>query len=120
MDSLTLAFLPLALWWPVATGLSVLLVLSAVLWMFLQNRPPRQQAPAGRPAWLPLAFALFALVWWGFGFAFALWPLTELDELGQWARASSYVLVPLWIGGVAWVGALLVQRLLRSMAAMRG
>ncbi len=120
MDSLTLAFLPLALWWPVALGLSLLLVLAAVLWMFVQNRSARQRAAGGGPAWLPWAFALLALAWWTSGLALALWPLRELDELGQWARAPSYVLVPLWIGGIAWVGALLVQRLLRSTAAMRG
>ncbi|QMV71521.1 hypothetical protein HS961_00980 [Comamonas piscis] len=120
MDSLSLGFLPLALWWPVATGLSLLLVLGAVLWMFMQDRPSQRRGGSTSPAWLPWAFALLALVWWGFGLALALWPLRELDELGQWARASSYVLVPLWIGGVAWVCALVVQRLLRSTAAMRG
>jgi hypothetical protein len=118
MDSLSLGFLPLALWWPVATGLSLLLVLAAVLWMFMQNRPSQRRGASAAPAWLLGAFALLALVWWGFGLALALWPLRGLDELGQWARASSYVLVPLWIGGVAWACALVVQRLLRSTAAI--
>lgn len=120
MHSLSLAFLPLALWWPVALGLSLLLVLSAVLWISLQHRRAQKQpAPAGRTSWLPWAFAIFALVWWGFGLALALWPLKDLDELGQWARASSYVLVPLWMGGVAWVCAFLVQRLLRTTTGLR-
>ena len=62
MDSLTLAFLPLALWWPVATGLSLLLVLGAVLWVFMQNRPSKRRGASAAPGWLPGAFALLALV----------------------------------------------------------
>ena len=61
-----------------------------------------------------LLFSAFALLWWLFGFVLALWPLHGLDEFAQWARASSYVTVPLWIGGIAWAAALLAVRLLRA------
>ena len=60
-----------------------------------------------------IVFVVFIILWWAFGFTQALWPLRNLDEFARWARASSYVLVPLWIGGIAWAAPLLLQRLVR-------
>lgn len=103
MNALSLFFLPVALWWPVAVALATALMLAAVLWARKRLAPP--------PA---LIFYAFALLWWLFGFFLALWPLQGLDAFAQWARASSYVTVPLWIGGIAWAAALLAVRLLRA------
>ncbi|MFE1573033.1 hypothetical protein [Comamonas odontotermitis] len=103
MNTLSLFFLPVPLWWPAAVALSAVLVVAAMLWA------RKRLVPA-----TTLLFSAFALLWWLFGFVLALWPLHGLDEFAQWARASSYVTVPLWIGGIAWAAALLAVRLLRA------
>ena len=108
MPTLSLFFIPQPWWWATSVLLSLLLVGTAVAW--LARRPHRPL-----PALLPL-FAAFTAAWWLFGFALALWPLHALDTFSQWARASSYLAIPLWMGGVAWCAALLLARLLRTVA----
>ena len=121
MNALSLSFLPTALWWPVAVVLSIILVASAAAWLVW--RAPRHNDIAAAAehdrhrAWVVRGFLIFATLWWLFGSAVALWPLHGLDTFTQWARASSYVTVPLWIGGIAWAAALLVARLLRTARA---
>ncbi|MEG0973532.1 MAG: hypothetical protein RSD57_05705 [Comamonas sp.] len=110
MQQLSWFFLPPTYWWAAAVALSVLLVAASICWLAWRNWSPQTA----------LIFAALAVVWWSFGFASALWPLRGLDEFSQWARASSYVVVPLWMGGVAWIAALLVARFLRTARAGQG
>ena len=116
MNALSLSWLPLSWWWPVAVLLSAALSAAAVAWLFFKQKNALSPSQGGHAA--PV-FAVFALLWWAFGFGLALWPLQGLDEFSQWARASSYVSVPLWIGGIAWVAALLVARLLGAIGRKR-
>lgn len=112
MNSWNLSWLPLPLWWPTAAFVSAALVLAAVFWLW---RRAQAQAGSAAPRQIALGFALFACLWGLFAGALALWPLQGLDEFSQWARASSYVTIPLWIGGIAWIAALLVARLLAAV-----
>ena len=121
MQQLSWFFLPPAYWWPAAVALSVLVVAASALWLSWRSKSAKNAALARthkRP--IALIFIAIALLWWGFGFATALWPLRGLDEFSQWARASSYVTVPLWIGGVAWAAALLLARFLNTARTARG
>ena len=121
MQQLSWFFLPPAQWWAAAVALSVVLVAASALWLFWREKSAKNATPAPNPSRsLTLIFIATALLWWGFGFANALWPLRGLDTFSQWARASSYVTVPFWIGGVAWTAALLLARFLNTARAARG
>lgn len=121
MQQLSWFFLPPAYWWLAAVALSVLVVAASALWLWWRSKSTKNADPAPtQSAPAALIFIVLALLWWGFGFATALWPLRGLDEFSQWARASSYVTVPLWIGGVAWAAALLLVRFLNTARATRG
>ena len=121
MQQLSWFFLPPAQWWAAAVALSVVLVAASALWLSWRGSSAKNTALARHPGRsITLIFIAIALLWWGFGFATALWPLRGLDEFSQWARASSYVTVPLWIGGVAWAAALLLARFLNAARAARG
>ena len=116
MNTISLSWLPLAWWWPLAVLLSAALPAAAVVWLFFKQKQALARTQSARIA---IIFVAFAVLWWAFGFALALWPLRGVDEFAQWAHASSYVLVPLWIGGIAWAAALLAARLLRTAGAAR-
>ena len=121
MQQLSWFFLPPAQWWSAAVLLSIVLVVASALWLSWRGSSAKNTALARHPGRsITLIFIAIALLWWGFGFATALWPLRGLDEFSQWARASSYVTVPLWIGGVAWAAALLLARFLNAARAARG
>ena len=121
MQQLSWFFLPPAQWWAAAVALSVVLVAASALWLSWRSKSHKNTAPAPvQSASIALIFIAIIALWWCFGFATALWPLRGLDEFSQWARASSYVTVPLWIGGVAWAAALLLARFLNTARAARG
>ena len=115
---LSLSFLPAVWWWPTAVFLSALLVAAAAGWLTWRIFFEQKIAlPQSQKRFIAIVFVVFALVWWTVGFALTLWPLKSADDFTQWARASSYVTIPLWIGGVAWAAALLVARLLNATRA---
>ena len=114
MASLSWSFLPAAGGWLTAVLLSAVLAGSAAAWMWCSPKFKQKTALGHmQRAVAAIVFVVFIILWWAFGFTQALWPLRNLDEFARWARASSYVLVPLWIGGIAWAAALLLQRLVR-------
>ena len=122
MQQLSWFFLPPAQWWAAAVALSVVLVVASALWLSWRSSKFNKNTASAPVQSAPIALIFIAIIalWWCFGFATALWPLRGLDEFSQWARASSYVTVPLWIGGVAWAAALLLARFLNTARAARG
>ena len=71
MNTISLSWLPLAWWWPVAVLLSAALPAAAVVWLFFKQKQALARTQSARIA---IIFAAFAVLWWAFGFALALWP----------------------------------------------
>ena len=109
-----MSLIPLSLWLPLSLCACVLLVLSAMGWLWRAalrvpagSRDGRNMrsmaaiASAGLLLWL--AYGLFK------GYGGALW---QADALLLMAQASGLVQMPLIVGGVAWIAALLLGRVM--------
>lgn len=103
--------IPLAWWLPLSMGACVLLVAAAGAWLWRQALRADTDARAARR--MALLASLGLLLWLAYGLAKGYGPLWRGDAFVHMAQAPAFVQLPLLIGGIAWMAALLVGRVLR-------
>lgn len=108
-----MSFIPLSLWLPLSICACVLLVLTAIGWLWRAARRVPAGSRDGRHMRAMAAAASAGLLLWlvygvfkGYG---ALW---QADALLLMAQASLLLQMPLIVGGLAWVAALLLGRVM--------
>lgn len=108
-----MSLIPLSLWLPLSICACVLLVLAAIGWLWRAARRIPADSRDGRNMRTMAAAASASLLLWlvyglfkGYG---ALW---QADALLLMAQASLLLQMPLIVGGLAWVAALLLGRVM--------
>ncbi len=108
-----MSFIPLSLWLPLSICACVLLVLTAIGWLWRAARHVPAGSRDGRHMRVMATAASAGLLLWliygvfkGYG---ALW---QADALLLMAQASLLLQMPLIVGGLAWVAALLLGRVM--------
>lgn len=104
------------LWLLLSVAASALLVLAAMAWVWHGARALPPDSRDGRSARRMAAlFALGALAWLAHGLYTGYATLWRADALMLLAQQGALLRLPLLIGGLAWVAALLVTRVLRLL-----
>lgn len=103
--------IPLAWWLPLSLGACVFLVVAAVGWLWRQALQAGTDASGSRR--VALLASLGLLLWLAYGLIKGYGPLWRGDAFMRMAQAPAFVQLPLLIGGLAWMAALLVGRMLR-------
>ncbi len=95
---------------------SALLVLASIGWVWHGTRALPADSRDGRSARCMAAlFALGALAWLAYGLYTGYAALWKADALMLFAQQGALLRLPFLIGGLAWVAALLVTRVLRML-----
>lgn len=108
-----MSMIPLSLWLPLSVAACVLLVLAAVGWLWRRALRIPTGSRDGRASRSMAAFATAGLLLWlGYGLLKGYGALWRADALLLMAQASLLTQIPLIVGGLAWVAALLLGRVM--------
>ena len=103
-------------WLQLSVAASALLVLASIGWVWRGTRALPADSRDGRSARRMAAlFALGALAWLAYGLYTGYAALWKADALMLFAQQVALLRLPFLIGGLAWVAALLVTRVLRML-----
>lgn len=112
-----MSMIPFSLWLPLSVGACVLLVLAAVAWLWRRALRIPAAHRDGRAARNMAALATAGLLLWlTYGLFKGYATLWGADALMLLAQSSLLTQIPLIVGAIAWVAALLLGRVM----GMRG
>ena len=112
-----MSLIPFSLWLPLSVGACVLLVLAAVAWLWRRALRIPTAHRDGRAARNMAALATAGLLLWlAYGLFKGYATLWRADALMLLAQSSLLTQIPLIVGAIAWVAALLLGRVM----CMRG
>ena len=108
-----MSLIPLSLWLPLSLCACVLLVLSAMGWLWRAAlRVPAGSRDGRNMRSMASIASAGLLLWLGYGLFKGYATLWQADALMLLAQSSLLVQMPLIIGGLAWVAALLLGRVM--------
>lgn len=108
-----MSLIPLSLWLPLSLGACVLLVLAAMGWLWRAALRIPAGSRDGRNMRSMAAIASSGLLLWlAYGLFTAYGALWQADALMLMAQAPLLLQTPLIVGGVAWIAALLLGRVM--------
>jgi asparagine N-glycosylation enzyme membrane subunit Stt3 len=109
----TMSMIPLSLWLPLSVGACVLLVLAAVGWLWRRAlRIPLDSRDGRASRSMATVATAGLLLWLGYGLLKGYGALWRADALLLMAQSSLLTQIPLIVGGLAWVAALLLGRVM--------
>ena len=108
-----MSMIPFPLWLPLSVGACVLLVLAAVAWLWRRALRISAAHRDGRAARNMAALATAGLLLWlAYGLFKGYATLWGADALMLLAQSSLLTQIPLIVGAIAWVAALLLGRVM--------
>ena len=108
-----MSMIPLSLWLPLSVAACVLLVLAAMGWLWRAAlRIPAGSRDGRNMRTMASIASAGLLLWLGYGLFNGYATLWQADALMLLAQSSLLVQMPLIIGGLAWVAALLLGRVM--------
>ena len=108
-----MSLIPLSLWLPLSITCCVLLVLVAVGWLWRAALKVPASGRDGKPMRIMAALATAGLLLWlGYGLVKGYAGVWNADAWLLQAQSGLLVQLPLLIGGLAWVAALLLARVM--------
>lgn len=110
-------FLPLTLWLPLSIAAGVVLVVASMLWVLRAARRTDPASRDGRSARrMSLLFAVGALVWLAYALYTGYGALWQAQPWVMLAQQPALLRLPLIVGAIPWVAALLLTRVMRMVA----
>lgn len=108
-----MSLIPLSLWLPLSLGACVLLVLAAMGWLWRAAlRIPAASRDGRNMRSMAAVASAGLLLWLAYGLFTAYGALWQADALMLMAQAPLLLQTPLIVGGVAWIAALLLGRVM--------
>ena len=108
-----MSLIPLSLWLPLSLGACVLLVLSSIGWLWRAAlRTPASSRDGRNMRTMASIASAGLLLWLGYGLLTSYRTLWQADALMRMAQAPLLVQAPLSVGGIAWIAALLLGRVM--------
>lgn len=108
-----MSLIPLTLWLPLSLCACVLLVLSAIGWLWRAAlRTPAGSRDGRNMRTMASIASAGMLLWLGYGLLTSYRTLWQADALMLMAQAPLLVQAPLIVGGIAWIAALLLGRVM--------
>ncbi|MEG2048490.1 MAG: hypothetical protein RR100_16685 [Comamonas sp.] len=115
-----MSMIPLSLWLPLSVAACVLLVLAAMGWLWRAAlRIPASSRDGRNMRTMASIASAGLLLWLGYGLFKGYATLWQADALMLLAQSSLLVQMPLIIGGLAWVAALLLGRVMAMHKAVQ-
>ncbi|QXZ08864.1 hypothetical protein KUF54_12465 [Comamonas sp. Y33R10-2] len=108
-----MSLIPLSLWLPLSLCVCVLLVLAAIGWLWrCALRVPASSRDGRNVRTMASIATAGLLVWLGYSLFTSYRALWQADALMLMAQASLLVQAPLIVGGISWIAALLLGRVM--------
>ena len=108
-----MSLIPLSLWLPLSITCCVLLVLVAIGWLWRAALKVPANGRDGKPMRIMAALATAGLLLWlGYGLVKGYGRVWNADAWLLQAQSGLLLQMPLLIGGLAWVAALLLARVM--------
>ena len=108
-----MSLIPLSLWLPLSVAACVLLVLSAMGWLWRAAlRTPAGSRDGRNMRTMASIASAGMLLWLGYGLLTSYRTLWQADALMLMAQGPLLTQAPLIIGGVSWIAALLLGRVM--------